>query len=878
MACAVRSSLLPTRRSEPDRDTETLIIQLGRPRLTVAVCYRPPSDDTSLERMIQCLASLPGTTPLLVMGDFNLPEVQWRARPDDGASPDLTRNSGRATRFLEQCGLLGVSQYVAAPTRGPNVLDLVLARGLQQVTAHSRAPGIASDHQEVVVGFTAKTSGPARPTRSQAFSYRRADFDGLRQALSVTPWELLDDVSVDEAVSMFYALLDAAVHDYVPIVTLTKRFPPWFTDDVRRALRAKQASFERMKRHPNDEHMRANFVQSRSVFKRLSSQSYTEYLKGVIGDFTSNPKRFWSFLKCFKQTKSASVLENGGVEVTDDVERANLLNQAFAKKFSSSTVTVFPNVPSCVDATLNDFYVSEDIVRSLLQDLVVGKACGPDGLSARILRECAVELAVPLCKIFRMSLSKGIFPEKWAEANIVPIHKKGSRRDPGNYRSISLLPLCAKAFEKVICDQLYQHTQPFLSPLQHGFIQRRSCSSNLASFLAHGWTAIQEGVQLDTIYTDFSSAFQSVNHRLLLYKLHRMYGLEGNALKWLSSYLGRRKQRVVLNGKVSDWVPVTSGTPEGGHLSPLLFALFVNDLPTVIATNCLMFCDDVKIFHKVASLNDVITLQNDLNAVGRWAADWRLVLNASKCKAFKITLKRNFVDSSYTINGTKLENVKTIRDLGVIIDQKLTFEDHINTTVRKANRALGLLIRTLQSASRRCSFKKSSALAAFNSNVRPILEYCSVIWAGAAKTHLVRVERVQHRFLMWLASHTDPHCPSLEYHRLLQFYDVRSLRARRAQSDVMFLVKLFKGLISSSHLLTCFSLHVPSRSTRVAAVTLFNVPRGRVNATQSSMFVRAPRLVNEFVSCCPSSDIFHDSLGKLKKAIVNQTSTLETFI
>ena len=94
----------------------------------------------------------------------------------------------------------------------------------------------------------------------------------------------------------------------------------------------------------------------------------------------------------------------------------------------------------------------------------------------------------------------------------------------------------------------------------------------------------------------------------------------------------------------------------------------------------------------------------------------------------------------------------------------------------------------------------------------------------------------------------------------------------------MFLVKLFKGLISSSHLLTCFSLHVPSRSTRVAAVTLFNVPRGRVNATQSSMFVRAPRLVNEFVSCCPSSDIFHDSLGKLKKAIVNQTSTLETFI
>ena len=277
-----------------------------------------------------------------------------------------------------------------------------------------------------------------------------------------------------------------------------------------------------------------------------------------------------------------------------------------------------------------------------------------------------------------------------------------------------------------------------------------------------------------------------------------MYGLQGNALKWMTSYLGRRKQRVVLNGNVSDWVPAASGTPEGGHLSPLLFALFVNDLPHVISTNCLMFCDDVKIFHKIVTPKDVITLQKDLDAVARWAADWRLKLNASKCKSFKITLKRKPIDSSYSINGTTLENVTSVRDLGVTLDQKLTFEEHVNATISKANRALGLLIRTFQSASRRCSFNQLSALAAFNANVRPILEYCSIIWTGAAKTHLVRVERVQHRFLMWLASHTEPHCSSLGYDRLLTCYAVRPLRARRVQADVMFLTKLFRGFISSS--------------------------------------------------------------------------------
>ena len=110
---------------------------------------------------------------------------------------------------------------------------------------------------------------------------------------------------------------------------------------------------------------------------------------------------------------------------------------------------------------------------------------------------------------------------------------------------------------------------------------------------------------------------------MLLFKLQKMYGLEGSALEWLTSYLGRRKQRVVLNGRVSDWIPVTSGTPEGGHLSPLLFALFVNDLPCVISTNCLMFCDDVKIFHKIASSKDVIALQKDIDAVaGLLTGDW----------------------------------------------------------------------------------------------------------------------------------------------------------------------------------------------------------------------------------------------------------------
>ena len=593
-----------------------------------------------------------------------------------------------------------------------------------------------------------------------------------------------------------------------------------------------------------------------------------------MGEFRSNPKRFWTFAKCFKQNKGLPVLISNGSRVSGDIEKANLLNKTFASKFSDPGAAVYPDVPAYVGDRLTEFRVSEEAVRHLLRNLVVSKACGPDGLSARILRECADELAAPLCKIFRLSLSSGIFPEHWAEANIVPIFKKGVRSDPGNYRSISLLPLCAKIFEKVVSDQIFQHVQPCLSPFQHGFIPNRSCATNLASFLSHGWAAISNKCQLDTVYTDFTSAFQSVNHKLLLYKLQNMYGLDGVALQWLASYLGRRKQRVVLNGKVSEWVPVVSGTPEGGHISPLLFSLYVNDLPSVISTNCLLFADDLKLFHEIKSQNDVLTLQKDLDAVTRWAADWKLNLNAAKCKSFKITLKRNFIDSSYSINGTTLENVSTIRDLGVILDQNLNFSDHVSSVVAKANRALGLIFRTFQSASPRCKLDKLAAIAAYNANVRSILEYCSIIWGGAAKTHLVRVERVQHRFLMWLAHRTGYTGSSLAYSDLLASYGMMHLGARRAHCDIMFLLKVFKSRISSSFLLECFKLCVPTRPARTMNRRLFDVPFARVNTVLLGLFVRIPRTVNNFLWFSPGSDVFYDTLGQLKKQSLAYVTTL----
>jgi len=166
------------------------------------------------------------------------------------------------------------------------------------------------------------------------------------------------------------------------------------------------------------------------------------------------------------------------------------------------------------------------------------------------------------------------------------------------------------------------------------------------------------------------------------------------------------------------------------------------------------------------------------------------------------------------------------------------------------------------------------ALAAYNANVLSVLEYSSEIWAGAAKSHLVRVESVQHTFLMWLAHNTDEGCPSLAYDRLLSFYGLQSLHARRVKCDVLFLYKVFRGYIASSHILQSFAIHVPPRTTRIASQTLFHVPFGRVACVSGGLFVRCPRSANDFIAKSRETDFFNERIGAIKKHITAYSASL----
>ena len=736
----------------------------------------------------------------------------------------------------------------------------------------------ASDHLERCPRFHVKTPTIPRITRTSGFNYRAADFNQLRTALRCLPWFLLNDLDVDSATELFYDLLNAAIADYVPTVSRSRRLPPWFDRDVQCALRDKNLAHRLKKSQPTPEHDLA-FSRARAEFKRAADSKYREYLLSLVKDFPDNPKRLWSFVKSLKSSsqRTASLVHNG-LSYSKATDCANIFNATFGSKFSDPHVGDLPKATAFPSPPLTKFTVPPGKIHTLLLSIGRHKACGPDGLSARIIHECAAELVTPLEILCSLSVHQGVFPKIWKEANIIPIHKKGDKKNPSNYRGISLLPLCSKVLEKVVCDTLLAHVLPSLPPCQHGFLPNRSCASNLSVFLKHSWDSIQAGAQTDSIYTDYSSAFTSVNHILLIHKLKTSFNVTGPALSWIQSYLTDRRQRVVLDGCCSDWIPVRSGVPEGSVCGPLLFICFTADLPSVIQTNCIMYADDIKLYHRITSHSDTEALQSDLNRLATWSATWHLKLNPAKCHTITFSLRKLPIPATYTLDGTALQRRTETRDLGVILDSKLTFAAHIDTTIAKANRMLGLLIRSMQASRRhsRAPIDHKVMLCTFYAHVRSILEFGCVVWAGAAVSHLKRLERVQHKFLMWLASCSDKRSDNLDYLVLLSHFKVRSIKSRFVQHDLMFLFHVHHARLDSTVLLGAFGLNVPGRSTRSSV--LWHVPRARVNTVQRSLYTRIPSTCNSLLQSDSSVDFFTSSSYSYKSSAIKFSNTRGSFM
>jgi hypothetical protein len=305
---------------------------------------------------------------------------------------------------------------------------------------------------------------------------------------------------------------------------------------------------------------------------------------------------------------------------------------------------------------------------------------------------------------------------------------------------VSLTSVCCKILEHIVLKHMLTHFDQYkiITCLQHGFRAAHSCVSQLVITVQDLMFYRDKNIQVDVIVLDFSKAFDTVPHNRLLHKLHH-YGIRGELHSWILAFLKTRSQRVVVDGAHSDWVHVDSGVPQGTVLGPLLFLAHINDLPTTIQSQCRLFADDCLLYRPIHSEQDQLILQEDLQQLQQWADKWGMRFNASKCQLLRISRSTRSLERFYTINNQILEQVSSAKYLGVLLNDQLKWDSHIDSITARANSIIGFLRRNLSLCNR--DLKE----LAYFSLTRSILEYACQAWDPHTKKDITRLEMVQRR-------------------------------------------------------------------------------------------------------------------------------------
>ena len=780
----------------------------GGDLLLFGCCYRSPTvsdssaeNNAALNKLFRYI-SLKKYTHVCLTGDFNYKSINW-TNWESNCGGESAEN-----QFIEPCRDCFLYQHVERPTRRrgddePSKLDLIFTNEEMQVSdIKHKSPLGKSDHDVLSFEFQCYVD---YSKSKENYNFSKGNYAAMREHLSESKWidNYIKISSSKEANpeilwnSLKSKILDLR-NEFVPLGKSNGK-PTWKTKgsipidgNIRRAINEKERSHRIwMKANKRcktfSEARRSEYVKARNKVNALLRKGKRKLEREIALKAKSNPKAFWMHTRRYLKTKSgiAPLLDDPKNKESmkfDDAEKAYILLRQFSSVFTRESDEDIPRIADRTETIISSLVITVEMVSKALKALNQYKSCGPDQLHPRLLIELADLLALPITILFNTTLKQGILPKDWRRAFISPIYKKGSKHLPENYRPISLTAILCKMMERFVRDKVVMHLldNKLLSNKQYGFISGRSTTTQLLYYLDECMKITANGGVVDSIYLDFSKAFDTVPHRRLLGKLEA-YGIGGELYNWIKGFLSNRTQEVVVNGSISTASPVISGIPQGTVLGPILFVIYINDLLENISSGGLMFADDTKIYRQITSREDALKLQSDINKLEDWSNTWQLHFNHEKCHVLTMGKFENIQHTQrYEVYGNEMEHVFDEKDLGITIDSNLNFEEHIARKVRTANAIVGQMRRSFSYLD--CdTFKRI-----YVGFVRPHLEYGEAAWSPHLVRNIDALEKVQIR-----ATKLVDGLSKLSYTERLQRLDLPTLLFRRRRGDTIEMFKHF---------------------------------------------------------------------------------------
>jgi hypothetical protein len=747
----VRKELIVTHRTNLDSNCEILWTEIKlhkQPSLFTGVFYRTKEDKhglriDALNESLLKIGDKINKSNVLLLGDFNLPNVVWPSKKVISMSGYSTQAAEKLLNLAEEHGL---HQFVTKPTRNTstcsNLLDLAFTNNANKVCKVENRDGIA-DHDNVWIEMSLTPIIKRKPRR-KVYIRKKANLDGILKDLTAFGEKYFNECIKKPADDKWIAISSAilqAMETHVPQRLTKPSFDlPWFSRQLRRDCRRKQRRYNRAKKSGKPEDWE-QFRQCRKDFSKKIRAAKAKYIGEHLGEaLEENPKAFWSFVKNLRQENlGVPALKEDDNILSESIDKAELLNKQFTSVFTKET-----GEPPAMDSTpiqkeIAKLKITTEGVEKLLLNLDPSKSSGADNIPPWFLRLAAKPLAPLLTDLFQTSVDTGEVPVDWKKANITALFKKGEKTDPGNYRPVSLTSVICKTLEHIIHSHIMKHldANSILNDNQHGFRAKRSTESQLILTIEDIASSLNTSpkTSVDVGVLDFSKAFDKVPHNRLSHKLHH-YGIRGALLRWIRNFLTNREQCVVIDGSKSQPSDVISGVPQGTVLGPLMFLLYINDLPNSLDSECRLFADDCLVYKVIKTPADIDILQKDFMKLEQWQNKWLMSFNPKKCCVVSFGSK-GIPNHEYVFCGEKLGAETSNPYLGVQLANTLEWDIQTQHATKKAQQILGIVKRNLWS----CPEKVKTT--AYLTLVRPHLEYGTAAWCPYKKTNKAALERVQ---------------------------------------------------------------------------------------------------------------------------------------